>query len=145
MATSTPYEKRLLDIGYGLKVGLKGQSVWQVWAKNGCADLNQTSDFLRVLVLLEKPYSEAKALLDGYADSQRAEHGFPLWRVVGAGLACQSDQWASLALRWLPDLPEGDKAQLLDLLLQVHEAKWASQKSRQLADRFAKQIGGSAQ
>jgi hypothetical protein len=45
MPIYTP-EKYLLDIGYGLKIGLKAQSVWQVWAKNGCADLNQTSDFL---------------------------------------------------------------------------------------------------
>jgi hypothetical protein len=81
-------------------------------------------------------------LLDGYADSERAERGFPLWRVVGAGLACQSDRWASLALLWLPHLPEGDKAQLRDLLLQVHEAKWASQKSRQLADRLPRRFVG---
>lgn len=119
--------------------------MWQVWAKNGSFDLNETSDFYRMLVLLEKPYSEAKALLDGYADRQRAERGFPMWRVVGAGLACQSDQWASLALKWLPDLPEGERALLRDLLLQVHGAKWASQKSRQLAERYAKQIGASEQ
>ncbi|TXH61921.1 hypothetical protein [Piscinibacter sp.] len=145
MAVSAPFEKYLLDIGYGLKVGLKGQSVWQVWAKNGCFDLNETSDFCRVLVLLEKPYSEAKALLDGYADNQRAERGFPMWRVVDAGLACQSDQWAGLALKWLPDLPEGERGLLRDSLLQVHGAKWASQKSRQLAERYAKQIGASEQ
>jgi hypothetical protein len=44
----------------------------------------------------------------------------------------------------VPDLPEDERALLRDLLLQVHEAKWASQKTRQLADRYAKQIRASS-
>lgn len=140
MTTATPYDKLLLDIGYGLKIGLKRQTVWQVWAKNGGVDLHETLDFHRVLVLLEKSFSEAEALLHRFADTQRAANKFPLWRVVGAGLACESELWASLALQWWPHLSAGERAMLRDPIGQVVEAKWASQKSRQLTDRFARQL-----
>jgi len=140
MAASAPQDRYLLDIGYGLKIGLSDQSGWQVWAKSGVFDLNETGDFFRVVALLERPYPTAKVLLDGYAESQRARNTFPLWRVAGAGLACKSEEWTSLALRWLPELPVGERALLRDLLIQVRGAKWASQKSRQLAERYAKEI-----
>lgn len=143
MTGTIPLERRLLDIGHDLKIGINGSGTWQVWAKNGCYELNAPSDFYRVVVLLEKSFGDAKALLDDYAACQCALQPFPLWRVVAAGLACQSDWWASRALHWLPDLPIGETASLLDLLIEVGQATWASQKSRQLADRFARKLGAS--
>jgi hypothetical protein len=140
MSSQAPSEMFLLDIGHGLKIGLKGRSIWQVWAKHDCFDMAETNDFYRVMVLLERPYSEAESLLNDYAEKQNAEGRFPLWRVVGSGLACQSDQWASLALTWIPYLPHSEKALLQDLLMEVRRSKWASQKSRQLADLYVKQI-----
>lgn len=133
-------EKSLLDIGYGLRIGLKGLSIWQVWAKSGCFDLTDTADFFRVVVLLERSYFEAQSVLREFAEQQNAEDQFPLWKVVGAGLASQSDQWTGLALMWVPHLPAAEKAKLESLLVDIHSAKWASQKSRQLADLYVKQI-----
>jgi hypothetical protein len=140
MSDVTSAEKYLLDIGYGLRIGLKGGSTWQVWAKNGVFDLRETNEFFRTAVLLERPYVDAKSLLEQYAKAQNAESGFPLWRVVGAGLACRSDQWASLALVWVPLLSEEERQLLLDLLMQVQIAKWASQKTRQLAALQVKRL-----
>lgn len=140
MSPSASSERRSLNIGHGLTVELKGDSVWQVRAKSGCFDLVETQDFYRVLPLLERPYWEAKTLFDDLASDSAAAGGFPLWRVVAAGLGCQSEEWASRALRWLPELSEDERRLLRDLLLIVSGAKWASQKSRQLADRYAKQV-----
>lgn len=130
----------MLDIGNGLRIGLKDSAAWFVQAKNGSFDLGETVEFTRVLVLLERPYSEAQLLLKELSDRQNAEHQFPLWKVVCAGLDIQSDQWASLALTWVPSLPVSEQALLEGSLMSLRTSKWASQKSRQLADLYLKQI-----
>ena len=130
----------LLEIGYGICIGLKEPATWQACGKNGCFNLTTMDDFYRVLILLERPYFEVEPLLSGYAEKIHAEIYFPLWKVVGAGLTCQSDQWARLALNWFPCLEQVEKTRLLALLDKVAHSKWASQKSRQLADRYAKQL-----
>lgn len=140
MSNQTPDGTDLLDIGYGLRIGLQGPATWQIWGKNGCFNLVETADFYRVVILLERPHAEIETILNGYAEKVGAENRFPLWRVVGAGLAFQSDQWASLALTWFPHLGQNEKVMLGGLLEEVAHSKWASQKSRQLANRYAKQI-----
>jgi hypothetical protein len=138
VTNSAEQEKWLLDIGHGLKVGFREPEGWRVWAKNGCFELIETMDYFRVVVLLERTYSEAKKLFDDFVNRQRIADSFPMWRVVGAGLACRSDEWASLAMNWLPELPVAEKNLLREPLMQIQHAKWASQKTRQLARRYAR-------
>jgi hypothetical protein len=136
--TQTPNESGLLDIGYGLKIGVAASAAWQVWGKSGCFKLTEISDFYRVVTLLERSYSEVESMLSDYAKRISAPSPFPLWKVVGAGLAFQSDQWASLALAWFPYLKQSEKTTLIHLLKDVAHSQWASQKNRQLADRYSK-------
>lgn len=140
MSNRTSDRTDLLDIGYGLQIGLRSPEVWQVCSKNGCFDLIETADFYRVFILLERAYSEVESTLNEYAARVGAKSHFPLWRLVGAGLMSQADQWASLALTWFPHLNTAEKAMLGEHLTTVSQSKWASQKSRQLADRYTKQL-----
>jgi hypothetical protein len=140
MDNQKPDEIDLLKIGYGLRIGLQGTMAWQIWGKNGGFNLEETADFYRVVTLLECPYSEIESILNEYAEKVGAENRFPIWKVVAAGLAFQSDQWASLALTWFPHLGKNEQAMLFDLLKEVAHSKWASQKSRQLANRYAIQM-----
>ena len=135
----SPDGTELLDIGNGLQIGRTQSGVWQVCAKNGCFDLQETADFWRVVTLLERPYSEVDLMFKGYTEKVGAKNYFPLWKVVSAGLAFEVDQWASLALVWFPHLEQSKKVKLGGLLEEVAHSKWASQKSRQLASRYAKQ------
>jgi hypothetical protein len=133
-------ETDLLDIGYGLRIRLKRSGIWQVLAKNGSFDLIEAADFWRVVTLLERPYSEVSSTFYEYEKKINAEYHFPYWKVVSAGLAFEVDQWASLALTWFPYLKKREKAMLVDLLDAIVHSKWASQKSRQLANRYVKQM-----
>ena len=130
----------MLDIGNDLQIGRAQSGLWQVWAKNGCFDLREVADFRRVVILLERPYSEVDLMFKGYAEKVSIENYFPLWKVVSAGLAFETDHWASLALIWFPHLAQDEQVKLASLLEEVERSKWASQRSRQLAKRYAKKM-----
>jgi hypothetical protein len=131
----------LLDIGNGLKIELKSPGIWKIVAKNGCFDLIEPADFWRVVILLERPYSEIESIFNEYVEKKiGVEDRFPYWKVVSAGLDFKIDQWASLALTWFPYLEQDKKNMLGDLLENVANSKWASQKTRQLASRYIKQM-----
>ena len=130
----------LLDIGYGLKIGLDKSGVWQVWAKNGRFDLKQATDFWRIVTLLERPYSEIKSIINEFTEQLGSEIRFPYYKVVSAGLTFELDHWASLALSWFSYLEHDEQIMLVNLLDELEHSNWASQKSRHLARRCAKQI-----
>jgi hypothetical protein len=133
-------ETDLLNIGYGLQIGLAQPGTWKVCGKNGCFDLREANDFWRVVILLEHSFSEIESIIDSYVKKIGSKDRFPYWKVVSAGLSFEVDQWANLALAWFPHLEQDEKNILCDLLDSVKNSKWASQKSRQLANRYAKQI-----
>lgn len=128
----------LLDIGNGLKIGLTQLGVWQVCAKNAQFDLRDCKDFWRVVTLLEYPFSHVDCMFKEYAEKIGAKDCFPLWKVVGAGLTFEMEYWANLALVWFPQLAQDEQIMLSGLLEKVERSTWASQKSRQLARRYAK-------
>lgn len=140
MKNQMPDEIDLLEISNGLRIGLTKSNTWQVWAKNGCFDLIDIADFWRIVIILERPYSEIELIFKKYAKKVNVENSFPLWKVVGAGLAFGLDEWANLALAWFPYLKQDEKVMISDLLENVASSKWASQKSRQLANRYIKQM-----
>lgn len=122
-----------LDIGNGLKIGFhNGQ--WAVFAKNGIYPLKEEVDFSRIVSLLEKTLHEVSVIVSS------VEHTFPFGMVIKAGLASASDYWAGLALVWLVELSEDEKVNFFDQLAAVSEAKWASQKTRQIAKREIKYL-----
>lgn len=138
MSSSRVDSANYLELDYGLKLGLGDTGNWQVVTKNGAFDLSHPQEFFRVVVLLERPYAEVEKLLNEYAEAKRHSARFPLWQVVSAGLSSESDQWARLALTWVPDLPQSDRMLLVNLLDEVAHSKWASQKTRQVAERHRK-------
>lgn len=132
----------LLEVGYGLKIG-QTDGIWNVYAKSGSFALIETSDFFRVVVLLERPYEETKSLFDEYVLRSGASTQFPFWKVVGAAFASRSDQWLSLALTWFPNLVPSERIALRDHLVVVGKSKWASQRNRQMAEKYAKLTNGA--
>lgn len=140
MNNQIPDEINLLEISNGLRIGLAESGTWQIWAKNGCFDLREIADYWRVVILLERPYSEIELTFNKYAEKINTKNSFPLWKIVGAGLAFGLDEWANLALAWFPHLTQDEKVMISDLLENVASSKWASQKSRQLANRYIKQM-----
>lgn len=122
-----------LEISSGVRIGCSESGKWLVEAKNGVFPLQETADFWRVVVLLERKYSDVKSMFEQFASSP-----FPYWRLVGAGLGFKTEQWASLALSWVPELQPQELLLIKSALDDVASSKWASQKSRQLADKFAK-------
>lgn len=128
-----------INIGHNMCIGLE-KSTWQVRAGPNVFNLSKTADFIRVLPLLEHPYEEVRLLFQGWTQRQGIQTEFPIWKVVGAGLAIQSDRWACPALAWFAHLAIEDKALPRDLLVDLRASKWAGQKSRQLADLYLKQL-----
>ncbi|WP_143074256.1 hypothetical protein [Roseateles sp. YR242] len=129
---------KVLEISNGVRVGCSESGKWLVEAKNGVFPLQETTDFWRVVVLLERKYSDVKSMFEEFAHECAPSSPFPYWRLVGAGLGFKTEQWASLALNWVPELQPEELLLIKPALEDVASSKWASQKSRQLADKFAK-------
>ena len=109
-------------------------------AKNGTYPLKEMPAFWRVVVLLERTYHDVKSMFDKYGEESGLTTSFPYWKLVGAGLEFKTEQWASLALNWVPELTPQELLMLKAALENVADSKWASQKSRQLANKFAKRV-----
>jgi len=128
-----------LDIGYGLRLG-EHQGCWFVSSANGLFALSSDSDYFRAVTILEMEYQNAKSLLDKYTEENKIKHAFSIAKIVNIGLAAQSDSWAEKALTWVKHLPIDLRQSLLTNIETVINAKWASQRTRQLAMKEAKSI-----
>lgn len=129
-----------VDIGYGLGLGFSRSVGWHVVTKSDSFGFVDLVDYFRVVVLLERPYQEVVRMLAEYSKCVHGVADFPLWKIVGAGLASQTDQWAGLALNWFPELPVNEKPLLVDLLGEVVRSKWARQSTRQAAARCFSEV-----
>src|SRR5262249_27081106 len=116
------------------------RTVWQVCAGRDRFDLVDTSDFFRLVVLLEHSYTDVETAIDCFAKDQRAEVPFPMQKIIAAALASKSQAWTSRALAWVTFLSRTEITTLKDVLKDVQQAKWASQNNRQLASKYLKRI-----
>lgn len=100
--------------------------------------LDEPKDFFRVWPLLERPLPEVRPLLDELAKNAGSIDRFPAWKVVAAAFKSESRPWTDFAVAWLPFLDEVEIGMLKSSLVAIRDSKWASQKSRQIARKFAR-------
>jgi hypothetical protein len=122
----------------GVDLRLDEAGRWYVSWSNGRAYLSEPKDFFRVWPLLDRPLPEVRPLLDELAKSAGSIDRFPAWKVVAAAFESGSRGWTEFAVAWLPFLDEVEIGMLKSSLVAIRDSKWASQKSRQIARKFAR-------
>jgi len=132
------------EIARGLSIALTEAGAWIIRADDREFRLEVIEDFYRAWLLLERPFPDVKAGLEQLAYNANAATGFPFAKLIGSALKAQSRQWTDLAMVWVPLLTTAEKATLKDLLSEVRDSRWASQKIRQLARKYVNQIEHSA-
>ncbi|WP_063689675.1 hypothetical protein [Bradyrhizobium stylosanthis] len=132
------------EIDRGLSIALTEAGAWIIRADDREFRLEVVEDFYRAWLLLERPFPDVKAGLEQLAYNANAATGFPFAKLIGSALKAQSRQWTDLAMVWVPLLTTAEKATLKDLLSEVRDSRWASQKIRQLARKYVNQIEHSA-
>lgn len=125
-----------MEVGRGVRLAVLENREWVVLFNESIYSLQETGDFYRLVTLLEKPLAATKAEIDEAFKKLTDLSDFPYWKVAVAGLKMDSEEWAALALRWLPDLNSFDGAEMKEALLRVAKSKWASQRTRQLAMKW---------
>ncbi|WP_162131161.1 hypothetical protein [Bradyrhizobium yuanmingense] len=128
------------EINIGMSIALTEAGAWVIRADVREFRLEEINDFYRAWLLLERPFSEVKAALDRIAHSASAATPFPFAKLIGSALRAKSGEWTDLAMVWIPFLAAAEKATLKDLLSDVRDSKWASQKTRQLARKYVNEI-----
>ncbi|MVT49925.1 hypothetical protein GPL17_05420 [Bradyrhizobium yuanmingense] len=128
------------EIKPGLSIALTEAGSWTIRADDREFRLEEINDFYRAWLLLERPFSDVRDALDRVASSANAATPFPFAKLIGSALKGQSRNWTDLAMAWVPFLAAAERATLRDLLSEVRDSKWASQKTRQLARKYVKEI-----
>jgi len=128
------------EIDSGMRIALTEGGAWVIRADGREFRLEEINDFYRAWLLLERPFSEVKAALDQIACSASAVTPFPFAKLIGSALKAKSRHWTDLAMVWVAFLAAAEKATLKDLLSEVRDSKWASQKIRQLARKHVNEI-----
>ncbi|CAN7473298.1 hypothetical protein [Mesorhizobium sp. LjNodule214] len=127
-----------LAITDGTDLAIDEAGRWYVSWSNGTAYLDEPKDSFRVWFLLERPLPEVRPLLNELAKSAGSIDRFPAWKVVAAAFESGSRPWTDLAVTWLPFLDDAELGMLKSSLATIRDSKWASQKSRQMARKFAR-------
>ncbi|MBR1143833.1 hypothetical protein [Bradyrhizobium sp. AUGA SZCCT0431] len=129
-----------MEIADGINLDISETGAWIVRANDDAFPLEDMRDFFRAWLLLERPFEDVKASLDRGPYSANPATPFPFWKLIGAALMAGTRQWTDHAMTWVPFLTMAEKARLKDLFIEVRDSKWASQKNRQLARKYANEI-----
>jgi hypothetical protein len=65
---------------------------------------------------------------------------FPLLELLRSAFASHSSYWGEKAVEWYPYLQDEDKRQLSTVLSDVAQARWATQRLRQFAQREVRKL-----
>lgn len=126
------------------RLGLTTLGHWVIETRMGLYELQTLTSFVRILPLLEQPYTQVvqhitqRSPSEGYGDGLVMH--FPFAEIVRAGLVQGSPYWAALALEWFDMLPPTQQQALISALEAVVKASWASQQVRHKARCRLKQL-----
>ena len=135
----------LMDIGTsGLAVGISRHGTWLVGDSSECVPVRSRPGGVRMLPVLEKEPEptvhqlaailvECKCLVEG-------GHEGPLLVAIETALLGGSDYWAGLAVEWLRVL--APSSEILEILEQLVNQPWASQKTRHAARKVLRERQG---
>ena len=124
----------------GFEIHSDPDSRWYISVDGKRRDLVNTEDFFSVWSLLERPFLEVKSELEELMLSSGSSTPFPMWKVVATAFDSRSENWTERAMSWVPYFSIDEKNNLKNYLLIVQNAKWASQKSRQIAHRVIREL-----
>ncbi|KJD46800.1 hypothetical protein [Paenibacillus terrae] len=125
-------------------IGLSRDAKWVIKEKEGLRILDETWKFLRLLVLLEQPRKKLveslEEALGNYEIIVNVDEIFPFVEIVKIGFEQKSDYWVELALNWFAELPLIKQKLLLESLIDIVNARWASQMLRHRAKKILRNI-----
>lgn len=122
----------------GYFMGITDKGYWSVETKNGFVLLDAPQKYFFVMVLLEKTYSEICIKLIEFGnkdDKVNLISVFPFLYIVKIGLQQESNYWVELSFNWLSELPIDQKYLLQDIINNLKDAKWSSQRVKQKAQK----------
>ena len=129
-----------LEIDIGVSVGVSSAGIWIVRSGDNKFSLENTDDYFRAWLLLERPFPEVKSALERVAADAKVDTSFPFAKLIGSALKAKSGHWTDRAMIWVPFLTLTERASLRSLFIEAGDSKWASQKSRQLARKYMNEI-----
>ncbi|MEP9401907.1 hypothetical protein [Sphingomonas sp. VNH70] len=129
-----------IEIGSRIYINISDAGFWIIQSEEEVFSLEDMTDFFRAWLLLERKFPDAKLAIDRLSINGNPVTPFSYWKLVGSAIKAKSAQWTDRAMNWIPFLPSSEKILLEDLLVEVRESKWASQKSRQLSRRYLNEI-----
>jgi hypothetical protein len=122
-------------------IGTTERGHWVVEGKEGVVRIEH-AQLLPLLHCLETPIEELRAALFEAVRRFGIDEGrmqeFPYDDLVDFALRSRTDYWAGLALQWLERLPVTSACK--DALRAVIDSQWATQKTRQHAQRILVRI-----
>lgn len=104
---------------------------WKLLSDEATWPLVSSSDFKRVISLLEIPFESVKLALG---------LDFPYMSVVKVGLRHDSDYWINLAISWVAQSSAQEVASFVEDLKKLSVDKAVSQSNRHLARKELKRI-----
>lgn len=128
------------------RIGILEGGKWVVEGRiDGLHVLGNPSTYLYVMSLLEQPldtiFRQLNDIFQIYDVIVDVKSVFPLVEIIRAGFEQGSSYWAELAFRWYDGLNMEQKKLLRGSLEKLSNAKWASQKLRQKAQKEMKLTG----
>ncbi|MFD1984031.1 hypothetical protein ACFSOZ_15350 [Mesorhizobium newzealandense] len=134
---STSENPPSIYLGEQLVVRRTAGGGWEVGHDGQWRSLREPRDYWRVVILLEKPMPEVVAAVGKFGDD------FPYVNVVYSGLL-MSQNWARLAVGWIPLLPAADQGMLVPTLADIEKTSAFDQNLRRTARQMRKLIERAA-
>tara|TARA_R110002020_G_scaffold123420_1_gene279828 strand:- start:1913 stop:2308 length:396 start_codon:yes stop_codon:yes gene_type:complete len=122
-----------INLGDDLVICRNELGHWQLEGAAFSFPLTDSSDFKRVISLLETPIDNARLELGS---------DFPYICVMEVGLRHDSDYWIGLALSWIAGASIQEAYKLIEDLNTLSVDKAVSQKNRHLAKKELKRLLG---
>lgn len=127
-------------------MGLQKDCIWVLEGKNGLRVLDSPDKFWCLVSLLEQPFNDIKKEVTAFLGNLRVtvnpDDFFPFIEIIQAGFRFGTKYWAELAFNWYVEIPPEKKMYFKESLVIIENAKWASQKLRQMARKELKLLSG---
>ena len=125
-------------------IGISVDGVWVISSGSNLFLMKTQKDFGHMVSLMEFPMDEVKQDITTFLSSHKIEVSpndfFPFAEIIKAGLLFGSTYWAELALEWYDEMPLENRVYFRSHLIQLKDAKWASQMLRHRARKELSKI-----
>lgn len=123
----------------GLQVGFSAESGWLAVADEKYWPL-EGKEVWKAAPLLECAPDEITARIAEVCAAASSTTPFPLLELLRSAFASHSSYWGERAAEWYPYIADEDKRRLSTVLRDVAQAKWATQRLRQFAQKEVRKL-----